>query len=696
MIRQFFGALAAGARQSLLAAGYAQFAQQLAGMVDVAPQAVALQIQQTVPAMSEHDFAMWMGTLGDLSRQAAERAQDVRGDYIGYFMGMGPSPEEAGGSHAVAALLPGLQVLAQLSLAARAPAGAPHPAAAGPEDEGWDEDAEWEDEEWRVQAPGARPAFGGFPPAPGVPRGVPVGAAPVPAPAQSGGELPPDRVMALLQDVYAAEKAAGRIAPEREALLESVLGEMGQYIQPGRDQPGGLAQDRAGLGGLMERLSGLVLAGRHDTPVAPAGSRAARVHALLQEAGAVVTGTVRTFGGASEEVAALFGRCVAARGEVKAEMDDEQVYALEATTVRLVARDIRHLRLASHVTLARPAWPVPRPRQDANLVFYAGGAPVRSLLQEICARHKLVLAADPAGEVAADARFAQLYGAGAAVFDLTGYRHDRREMSAANVAVAAVCHELGIALALGRPVVVVARRGQEMPFDVDVEPLLLDGDGRDGERLADALDRALYLPQRGGADTSVAETLAQLREICDGRASARALYHECFGDGGPEPAAHRVRALLPTVLQCLGPETPLVIHPSWPGAYPDPERRRCFHVTAFGPPWAEATMQSVRAGCARAGVEYVRGDQVVRPDIVRAIWDDLCTATHVVVDLTDANANAALELGMAQTLGRRVLLLTQHDPRDYWPGVARLRMHRYTPGPKAVRVIGPALHGFFG
>ena len=44
------------------------------------------------------------------------------------------------------------------------------------------------------------------------------------------------------------------------------------------------------------------------------------------------------------------------------------------------------------------------------------------------------------------------------------------------------------------------------------------------------------------------------------------------------------------------------------------------------------------------------------PDIVRSIWDEICTATYVVCDLTALNPNVTLELGIVHTLGRNVLI----------------------------------------
>jgi hypothetical protein len=101
-----------------------------------------------------------------------------------------------------------------------------------------------------------------------------------------------------------------------------------------------------------------------------------------------------------------------------------------------------------------------------------------------------------------------------------------------------------------------------------------------------------------------------------------------------------------------------LFHSSWPGAYPDPDSPRCFHITSFRP-WTERASAEIRDACARSGVAYCRGDEAVNSDMVLAIWEEIGRATHIVVDLSGLNINAVMELGMVHTLGRNVLLVGQ-------------------------------------
>jgi hypothetical protein len=128
---------------------------------------------------------------------------------------------------------------------------------------------------------------------------------------------------------------------------------------------------------------------------------------------------------------------------------------------------------------------------------------------------------------------------------------------------------------------------------------------------------------------------------------------------------------------CLATDTggPMAaLYPAWPGDYPSAPR--CFHVTAFRE-WTAGPSAAIARACEGCGVEYVRGDESLDSDIIRAIWDEICRATHVVADLTEANPNAALELGMAHALGKPVFIMTQHEQAKLFPSIAKQRMYRY-------------------
>jgi nucleoside 2-deoxyribosyltransferase len=276
----------------------------------------------------------------------------------------------------------------------------------------------------------------------------------------------------------------------------------------------------------------------------------------------------------------------------------------------------------------------------------------------------------------ASLRWDQLRESAVAVFDLTGYKRTTILEEAAPVA--GIAYELGIACALGRAVVIVANERQELPFDLDEEPIRLRNNDSDLTTLGDGLDHALYGLLRGSAGTSVEKSLRHLREQFSSHPDfhVRLSLDTLDADAARDPI--RARLLVGSTLGFLAAEAPHILHPVWPGDYPGPAARRCFHVTAFGPRWADETMTVVSDAC-RPSIEYVRGDKVLAPDILRSIWDEICRATHIVVDLTGLNANVAFELGIAHTLGRNLLLISQDaQPEQYFRAIAKHRIHHYS------------------
>jgi hypothetical protein len=104
-----------------------------------------------------------------------------------------------------------------------------------------------------------------------------------------------------------------------------------------------------------------------------------------------------------------------------------------------------------------------------------------------------------------------------AVFDFTGYKRAVSLEEAS--ALAAVAYELGIALALGRAAVIVAIGGQDLPFDLDIEPVRRNSGESEAAKISGAFDRALYGLQRGAAGNSIKPLVKCLRHRFGSHAS---------------------------------------------------------------------------------------------------------------------------------------------------------------------------------
>ena len=241
--------------------------------------------------------------------------------------------------------------------------------------------------------------------------------------------------------------------------------------------------------------------------------------------------------------------------------------------------------------------------------------------------------------------------------------------------MAVVAYEMGLACVLGTPMVIVAQRGQPVPFDVDIEPVLLEGDGRDPERLIAGIQAALYGAQPGIVGNCLADTVQHVRkrfgDLADPQVQA------LLGSLADVRDATHVRLALGAIIDRNEGENPLLVLPAFPGSYPPEGRRRLFHVAAFRD-WSVAAQEETRRACKRAGVDYLIGYERLDPDILRVIWTDICRASFVVADITNLNPNAVFELAIAQAVGRPTLILTQNsEPHKYLTAIEKVRTHRY-------------------
>jgi hypothetical protein len=486
--------------------------------------------------------------------------------------------------------------------------------------------------------------------------------------------------LALIRQLYEGLSASGQIASERRPLLSSILSELEQTL---RDPTPTLADKQIKARRIQDmflRMREVLINPSRVQPVErpSAGSRLAAIvelhenlhrYVITETAGALLTGEE------GKAVTMLLGRLAQTREALANLPADADPVKLESESLRQLALDIRNFSLRHHLTVAKPVWPSQTVVQHPDAVFYSGGSTIGELLGRVCESRGLRRLIPQLHREPASLRWDQLREGAVAVFDFTAYKRSAPLEDAS--AVAAVAYELGIAFALGRSAIIVANENQDLPFDLDIEPIRLGNGDADAAALSVALDRALYGLQRGGAGSSVEPSVRYLRDRfgTHGDFHVRLSLDNLDAEAARDPI--KARLLIASAFGFLGAEAPQIISPAWPGIYPDRSSKRCFHVTPFGPSWSNSTMRLVKEACS-ALIEYVRGDQVLAPDIVRSIWDEICRATYVVVDLTGLNANVALELGIAHTLGRNVLLVSQdQQPERYFRAVAKYRIHPY-------------------
>ncbi len=462
------------------------------------------------------------------------------------------------------------------------------------------------------------------------------------------------------------DRESGRISPQRAARLDTLFPEIRAHL----DTP--LDADDATVAAADMRLRELLdivlrtMSEPSGGDAFPTESRAARLSRHLVELKESAVAAI-TSPRLREGERALLDRAgtvvVQSASTLESHSSDAEAVALEREVVRETALELNDYQVREHLMLIEPVWPTPRSqRRDPNAVTFAGTGAERAALNVACNKRGLALGpASKRGTDPAVFRWEELWSAHVAAFDLSA--------QPGSIELAASCYELGIALALGRPVVVFASADRAPPFDLDLAPVILRGDDSDAELIGDALDQAMYAPQRRGLASSVRATvqfarkrLAEVREEADTDDPDPLVSRRLLGDAIGRSSA-------PRQLLCL---------PPWPAEYPDPAAPRAFHVMPFRAT-LDWTVSVVSNACKSAKIAYIRGDRVFEPNIVASIWEEICRATHVVADITTLNANVFLELGMAHTVGRSVLVIGQ-DPAAIAaiPTLAKTRVFGYS------------------
>jgi hypothetical protein len=330
--------------------------------------------------------------------------------------------------------------------------------------------------------------------------------------------------------------------------------------------------------------------------------------------------------------------------------DNGEARRIEHYQLRSLAQTIRNYGLRNHIMVAQPFWGASHVEPDPTSVFFAGGGRIEADLLRFCNKRDLQLktAADSAGT--GHLRWSLTRESVVGVYDLTGKSQRER---------ASVCHALGVGLARGIYPVVIAQEGAALPFDIDVDTLYLRPPAFDTSSIAKRLDQALFGLHLPSGERSIRATATHLpggRTCSDPVELERQLKHDLSGDSA-------------------------LLQPVWPPLYPDSSEKSCFHIMPFGQPWSAQVRDKVRRGVERGGLRYSRGDQAKKTHIVRAIWDEICRSSGVIADLTGLNENVCLELGLAQAVGRPVLLMSQDKSGTrMFPEIAKIQVRRYSPG----------------
>ncbi|KAL4778614.1 hypothetical protein BJX76DRAFT_366111 [Aspergillus varians] len=371
----------------------------------------------------------------------------------------------------------------------------------------------------------------------------------------------------------------------------------------------------------------------------------------------------------SDKSAELFSRLARLQVRMHSAQSEADVKQLEVEELRQAAEEVRRFARRRNLMLVQPVWSYRGGVTCANALFFSGPDSTREAL---CTFAQLrgfeVRNKNPIGVDFAEGRWHDLQEANLAVFDLSDEAPQ-------------VYYELGIAITLGKELVLLCRRGVNPRFDIGQNYAAY---GLEEDRygvVQAALESCLYrLQNRGDRSTStVKQTCRYATWLAHQEPQNAALAVLCqTNEAENDPV--KIHSSLQLVNQLLTPQHEIIL-PRWPGSYPNPNEQRCFIVMPFAE-HMNTVRDMIEKGVRLAGGDPIRGDVPDDPHILRSIWDEICRANLVVVDLTEFNLNVCLELGIAHTLGRKILLTgykgTETNLNHTLPNVAKIRLQSYS------------------
>jgi len=109
-----------------------------------------------------------------------------------------------------------------------------------------------------------------------------------------------------------------------------------------------------------------------------------------------------------------------------------------------------------------------------------------------------------------------------------------------------------------------------------------------------------------------------------------------------------------------------------------PEQNLCFVLMPFKPSFDRLYKEKIKPTVETCGFRCLRADDLFSPTpILEEIWIHICKSRVIIADATGRNPNVFYEMGIAHTVGRPVIIITQ-DKADIPFDVAQFRYFVYS------------------
>jgi hypothetical protein len=85
----------------------------------------------------------------------------------------------------------------------------------------------------------------------------------------------------------------------------------------------------------------------------------------------------------------------------------------------------------------------------------------------------------------------------------------------------------------------------------------------------------------------------------------------------------------------------------------------CFVVMPFSEPWSDRVYKKLKSILISQKITVVRADNLFGQNVLEDIWIAINESSFIIADTTNKNPNVFYEIGIAHTLGKNVILITQ-------------------------------------
>jgi nucleoside 2-deoxyribosyltransferase len=189
------------------------------------------------------------------------------------------------------------------------------------------------------------------------------------------------------------------------------------------------------------------------------------------------------------------------------------------------------------------------------------------------------------------------------------------DLSSANPNVA---YEVGLADVLGKKVILLAQDVKEVPAHLKSDRLLM------------------YSPN----------SINKLQDILVGRIT------DAFS-----PSARPSRSAF-----FLGKDGTLQVIPKYPGRHAT-SKSHCWVIVPPNRTWEANVKHTVRLAVKETSLKPRIPEENIGSVKMDDVWKELCESSVVIADLTDADPNITYEIGLADALGKEVILLVQNKKK---------------------------------